>query len=208
MKQTTQAEFLEAYKNLEDVLASRGFTRQASGKGLVAQYEDTLPPESDIRKGLQQCRIIRNGYQHENRTLFVPTADAVKLLNDLVRSLDDRVYTKDIAKKTKKILITDKVTSISEKDIDFIINGGVLPVLTADNKYAGGIDAHTLIRMLTASTRSQIKTLLLDDVIGKSARKAALTVLDDMLVSSISNDTAYVVIDTKGRYKGMIQKQC
>ena len=133
-------EFLEAFKNLEDVLASRGFTRQTSGKGLVAQYEDTLEPESDIRKGLQQCRIIRNGYQHENRILFTPTEDAIKLLKDLAKRLDDRVYTKDAAKKPKKILETDKIDTLTLKDIDFINTVMLRPPMmmhTKSNKREG-----------------------------------------------------------------------
>lgn len=205
MKQTPQMEFLEAFKNLEDVLASRGFTRQASGKGLVAQYEDTLEPESDIRKGLQQCRIIRNGYQHENRVLFIPTEDAIKLLKDLIKRLDDRVYTKDAAKKPKKVLDTDKIDVLTAKDIDFIINGGVLPIITSSNEYVGGIDEHTLIRMLTCGRKVQIKTML-TDAIKDSSEKAALSVSDNVLCSTLSDSTTYVVIDAKGKYKGMIQK--
>ena len=206
MKQTPHMEFLEAFKNLEDVLASRGFTRQTSGKGLVAQYEDTLEPESDIRKGLQQCRIIRNGYQHENRVLFTPTEDAIKLLKDLVKCLDDRVYTKDVAKKPKKVLDTDKIDTLTSKDIDFIVNGGVLPILTGSNEYIGGIDEHTLIRMLTCGRKVQIKSLLFDNKIKDSTKKAALSVSDNVLCSTLSDHTAYVVIDAKGKYKGMIQK--
>lgn len=204
MKKTLQDEFLEAFKNFEDVLASRGFTRQSSGKGLVAQYEDTLMPESDVKKGLQQCRIIRNGYQHENRVLFLPTQDAVKLLQDEAKKLDQRVYVKDVMKKPKKLALTDKTDVISNKEIDFILSGGVLPIVDETGGYAGGVDKNVLIRMLTFSSRKvQIRSMLADSVIKDAAACAAGTVSPELLYADLK-DGVYAVIDNKDKYRGMV----
>ena len=95
---------------------------------------------------------------------------------------------------------------MTSKDIDFIVSGGVLPILTGNNEYIGGIDEHTLIRMLTCGRKVQIKSLLSDNKIKDSTKKAALSISDNVLCSTLSDHTAYVVIDAKGKYKGMIQK--
>lgn len=206
MKKTLQEEFLEAFKNFEDVLASEGFTRLSSGRGLVAQYEDRLEPESDVRKGLQQCRIIRNAYQHENRVLFLPTPDAVKLLQDEAAKLDRRVAAKDIMKKPKKLSPTDKTDVLLNKDIDFILAGGVLPIVDENGGYIGGVDKDVLIRMLTFSARKvQIRSMLTDNEIANMAAAAAGTVSPETLVADLK-DGVYAVIDSKDKYKGMIVK--
>lgn len=206
MKKTLQEEFLEAFKNFEDVLASEGFTRLSSGRGLVAQYEDRLEPESDVRKGLQQCRIIRNAYQHENRVLFLPTPDAVKLLQDEAAKLDRRVAAKDIMKKPKKLSQTDKTDVLLNKDIDFILAGGVLPIVDENGGYIGGVDKDVLIRMLTFSARKvQIRSMLTDNEIANMAAAAAGTVSPETLVADLK-DGVYAVIDSKDKYKGMIVK--
>lgn len=206
MKKTLQEEFLEAFKNFEDVLASEGFTRMSSGRGLVAQYEDKLEPESDVRKGLQQCRIIRNAYQHENRVLFLPTQDAVKLLQDEAAKLDRRVTAKDIMKKPKKLAPTDRTYMLSAKDIDFILAGGVLPIVDENGGYIGGINKDVLIRMLTFSARKvQIRSMLADDVIKNAISAAAGITTPEMLVADLK-DGVYAVVDSKDKYRGMIVK--
>lgn len=206
MKKTLQEEFLEAFKNFEDVLASDGFTRSPSGRGLVAQYEDKLEPESDVRKGLQQCRIIRNAYQHENRVLFLPTPDAVKLLQDEAAKLDRRVTAKDVMKKPKKLALTDRTYVLSVKDIDFILAGGVLPIVDENGGYVGGVDRDALIRMLTFSARKvQIRSMLADDVIKYAISAAAGITTPETLVADLS-DGVYAVIDSKDKYRGMIVK--
>lgn len=206
MKKTLQEEFLEAFKNFEDVLASDGFTRSPSGRGLVAQYEDKLEPESDVRKGLQQCRIIRNAYQHENRVLFLPTPDAVKLLQDEAAKLDRRVTAKDVMKKPKKLAPTDRTYMLSAKDIDFILAGGVLPIVDENGGYIGGVDKNVLIRMLTFSARKvQIRSMLADDVIKNAISAAAGITTPETLVADLS-DGVYAVIDSKDKYRGMIVK--
>lgn len=207
MKYNIKDDFLEAFKTLEDVLASNGFTRQSTGKGLVAQFEDTLDAESDVRKGLQQCRIIRNGYQHENRTLFLPTPDAVKLLRDTAKKLDNRKFAKHMAKKSKKILETDKPTeALGTNDIKFITEGGVIPILSTKGEYIGGIDEHTLVHILSYGKKVQLKSMLSDKTIEAYAQNAAKVTAPDVLYSELSDQDAYVVIDEKGQYKGMIQK--
>lgn len=206
MKKTLQEEFLEAFKDFEDVLAFMGFTRQSSGKGLVAQYEDTLMPESDIKKGLQQCRIIRNGYQHENRVLFLPTQDAINLLQDEAKKLDKRVYVKDVMKKPKKLALTDKMDIISNKEIDFILAGGILPIIDETGGYAGGVDKNVLIRMLTFSSRKvQIRSMLADDVIKDAVSAAAGITSPDKRYADLKAGT-YAVIDSKDKYRGIVFK--
>lgn len=203
---TIKDDFLEAFKNLEDVLSANGFTRQATGKGLVAQYEDTLDTESDIKKGLQQCRIIRNAYQHENRVLFMPTKDAIDLLNNVSRTLDKRVRAKDLAKKTKKYLTTDKLQDVfTQKDLKFILGGGVIPVISPAGGYMGCIDDAVVVRMLATGKKVQIKAFLADEEIRSAMQSVAHMIAPDDFYADLDPNEAYYVMDAKGVYKGIIQ---
>ena len=203
---TAKDEFLEAFKNLEDVLAGNGFTRQASGKGLVAQYEDTLDSESDVKKGLQQCRIIRNAYQHENRVLFMPTKDAIDLLNNVSRSLDKRVLVKDMAKKTKKYLVTDRLQDVfSQKDLRFVLNGGVIPVVSAKGEYVGAINDAVAVMILASGKKVQLKSFVTDAEISEAMRQAAKMTVPDEFYANLDPASAYYVIGSKGEYKGVVQ---
>lgn len=204
---TSKDEFLQAFKNLEDVLAGNGFTRQNGTKSLVAQYEDTLDSESDVKKGLQQCRIIRNAYQHENRVLFVPTKDAIDLLNNVARELDTRVRTKDIAKKTKKYLTTDKFQDVfTQKDLTFVLNGGVIPVLSSTLRYMGSIDSRVAIMILATYKKVQIKAYLADNEIREAMNLAAYAVSPEAFYADLDPAQAYYVHDSSGKYKGIIQR--
>lgn len=203
---TAKDEFLEAFKNLEDVLAGNGFTRVASGKGLVAQYEDTLDSESDVKKGLQQCRIIRNAYQHENRVLFMPTKDAIDLLNNVSRSLDKRVLVKDMAKKTKKYLVTDRLQDVfSQKDLRFVLNGGVIPVVSAKGEYMGAVNDAVAVMILASGKKVQLKAFVADAEISEAMRQAAKMTVPDEFYVNLDPASAYYVIGTKGEYKGVVQ---
>lgn len=204
---TPKDEFLEAFKNLEDVLAANGFTRQNSTKGLVAQYEDTLDSESDVKKGLQQCRIIRNAYQHENRVLFVPTKDAIDLLGNVARDLDRRVRAKDIAKKTKKYLTTDKFQDVfTKKDLAFVLDGGVIPVLSPASGYMGAIDSKVAVMILALGKKVQIKAYFADDELRGAMQLAADMVLPEVSYADLDPTKAYYVEDVAGKYKGIIQR--
>jgi hypothetical protein len=208
MKDKMKEEFLEAFKNLEDVLAAKGFTRQANGKGLVAQYEDTLESESDVKKGLQICRINRNGYQHENRTLFLPTKDAIDLLNRVARELDVRVRAKDVAKKNKKYLTTDKLQDVlTEKDLQFLLSGGIIPVLSSPAQgYMGAIDAGVALKILSSGKKVQLKSFLADEKIRTDMQLVAKSTDVDVFYADLDPETPYYVLDAKGAYKGVIQK--
>lgn len=205
MKNPTKEDFLEVYKNLEDVLANNGFAWQGGGKGSVAQYEDTLPAESDVRRALQQCRMIRNGYQHENRVLFLPTSDAIKLLSDLIKQLDNRKCAKDVMTRPKKFLLSDKpVTPGALTNV--ITKGYVIPIVSDTGEYLGAVDEHVLLLMYTQSKNVQLKTFLSNPEIKQAVEKAAKIIDSEALATELEPDTVYAVIDKKNKYRGMIER--
>ena len=205
MKNPTKEAFLEVYKNLEDVLTNNGFSWQSGGKGSVAQYEDTLPAESDVRRALQQCRMIRNGYQHENRVLFLPANAAIKFLNDLIKQLDNRKCAKDIMTRPKKFVLSDKpVTPGALTNV--ITKGHVIPIISDTGEYLGAVDEHVLLLMYTQAKNVQLKTFLSNTEIKMAVEKAAKIINLDVLVSELEPDTVYAVIDKKNKYRGMIAR--
>lgn len=205
MKNPTKDEFLEVYKNLEDVLANNGFAWQNGGKGSVAQYEDTLSAESDVRRALQQCRMIRNGYQHENRVLFLPTADAIKLLNDLIKQLDNRKCAKDVMTRPKKFALSDKPATPGVLT-NVISKGYTIPIVSDTGEYIGAVDEHVLLLMFAQGKNVQLKTFLNNDEIKDAVAKATKIVDIETLSSELEPDTIYAVIDKKGKYRGMIER--
>lgn len=209
MSDMKKDEFLKAFKDLEDVLRQNGYGIDRSSKGSLAQYEDTLPEDSDFRRDLCQCRIMRNRYQHENNVLFLPTQDAIDLLNDTMKKMDKRKMAKDLIKRSQKILDTDIMQDkLTDKDISFIISGGVIPVVTASGEYAGCIDSHAALLIFSLQKKRQIKFLLKDEVVKNLMQFAADTVHADDFAADLQDDKAYVVFDKKNKYKGMIQKSC
>lgn len=205
MKNPTKDEFLEVYKKLEDVLSNNGFAWQSGGKGSVAQYEDTLPAESDVRRALQQCRMIRNGYQHENRVLFLPTNDVIKLLNDLIKQLDNRKCAKDVMTRPKKFVLSDKPV-MPGSVANMITKGCIMPIVSDTGEYIGAVDEHALLLMYTQSKNVQLKTFLANPEIKMAVEKSAKVIDIDKPASELESDTVYVVIDKKNKYRGMIER--
>lgn len=210
MKRTGKEEFLEIYKELENVLSDNGFAWNGS-MGPLSQYEDSLPADSEIRRGLQQCRIMRNSYQHENRVLFLPTEDAVKLLRNLVSRLDRRRYAKDEMKKPKKFTLEDKPATASPM-ADLITKGHTLPVVSDTGEYMGAVNEHVfLLLCLAVVCRSRpgtvpIRTLLREQAIKDAMEKAAEVVQTDTLFSELEEGHVYAVTDKNGKYRGMIER--
>lgn len=210
MRKTGKEEFLEIYKELESVLSDNGFAWNGS-KGPLAQYEDTLSADSEVRRGLQQCRIMRNSYQHENRVLFLPTEDAVKLLKDLVSRLDRRRYAKDEMKKPKKFTLADKPVAASPM-ADLITKGHTLPVVSDTGEYIGAVNEHVFLLLCLAVVcrgrpgTVQLKTLLREPAIKDAMEKAAEVVQVDTPFSELEEGHVYAVTDKNGKYKGMIER--
>lgn len=192
-------EFMTAYKELEGTLKDVGYNS-------VIDYENTDAPE-DIKSMLQQVRIIRNGYSHNNNVLFVPISDGIKFLKDITNKVSGRIETaKDLAKRTAAVEVTNK---IDDKTSKALISGAVVPVIDKDNNIIGGMDATTALYIISNKLdKVSVNTAISKDKsLLKMLQKAVRVIPMTTPSEDLQPNQTYIITDEKGKYKGIIQKQ-
>ena len=188
--------FLQEYAKTESLLK-----RISNLPDTVLDYETLLDPDSSEK--LRLCRQIRNySRHHEDYRKFIEVAPGMlKFIQDLNYTLESSF--EHVSDRTRRIKPLELSSTVSEA-IAAVAKSPVGFVPLVDEVVIGIVSERFLIEILANEARktAKLKSFIQDP----SFKKQKYSVVDADLLLSEMKDEGFVVVVSKGKYRGVFVK--
>ena len=199
MKQNIEI-FLEEYTKIEGMLK-----KSDKYPDTVLEFENNL--DTETAEKLRLCRQIRNYCRHhDDYKKFVDAADGmiqfIKSVQYMIEA--DFAHVKDKTKRIPSLTVEDTISDAMravEK-----APAGIVPVVYGDGVLEGIVTMRVLINALNNGSRKTAKIFsLIGNKVWQKEQNYKTVVTTDPLPELKSADELILVIDQKGKYKGVLE---